>query len=153
MKNIILLLLLVSSFQISLAQQGQHRERIKALKTAHITNELNLTSDEAEKFWPVYNATEERINELKKQERKLKMRLGNGNDISDNEAMEILNQFIVIKDKIHTEEKQLIERLKKVLPPKKIIRLKKAEDSFNRKLLEELRKRRRNERRGGPRNK
>ena len=57
MKNIILLLLLVSSFQISLAQQGQHRERIKALKTAHITNELNLTSDEAEKFWPVYNAT------------------------------------------------------------------------------------------------
>ena len=153
MKNIILLLLLVNSFQISLAQQGQHRERIKALKTAHITNELNLTSDEAEKFWPVYNATEERIHELKKQERKLKMRLGNGNDISDNEAMEILNQFITIKDKIHTEEKQLIERLKKVLPPKKIIRLKKAEDSFNRKLLEELRKRRRNERRGGPRNK
>lgn len=150
MKKIILLFVFINCFQISLAQQGQqHRERIKALKTAHITNELRLTSNEAEKFWPVYNASEERIHELKKEERKLKMTLGKGNDVSDTEAMEILDQFLAIEEKIHMEKKNLITKLKKVLPAKKIIKLKKAEDSFNRKLLEELRKRRRNERRGG----
>lgn len=149
MKKIILLFVLINCFQISLAQPGEHRERIKALKTAHITNELRLTSDEAEKFWPVYNASEERIHELKKEERKLKMKLGKGNDVSDSEAMEILDQFIAIEEKIHNEKKALITKLKKVLPAKKIIKLKKAEDNFNRKLLEELRKRRRNEHRGG----
>ena len=28
---------------------------MKALKTAHITDQLDLTSAEAEKFWPIYN--------------------------------------------------------------------------------------------------
>ena len=31
------------------------KEKIKALKVAHITNELDLTSKEAQQFWPIYN--------------------------------------------------------------------------------------------------
>ena len=38
--------------------------------------------------------------------------------------------------------KQLVNDLKKVLPAKKILRLQWTEDQFNRRLLEEMRKRR-----------
>jgi len=34
---------------------GSKLERIEVLKMAYITKELNLTPDEAQKFWPVYN--------------------------------------------------------------------------------------------------
>lgn len=59
------------------------KERIKALKVAYITKELNLTSAEAEKFWPVYNdyfaeiekvIKEQEPDELKREEKILNIR-------------------------------------------------------------------------------
>jgi hypothetical protein len=31
------------------------KERVEALRVAYITNRLNLTSEEAQKFWPIFN--------------------------------------------------------------------------------------------------
>jgi Skp family chaperone for outer membrane proteins len=45
------------------AQPGGRGKKIEAIKVAYITKELNLTSGEAQKFWPVYN---EYFEELKK---------------------------------------------------------------------------------------
>lgn len=37
-------------------QNGESRkERVEALRVAYITNRLNLTSEEAQKFWPIFN--------------------------------------------------------------------------------------------------
>ncbi len=41
-----------SQDDISVGNQG---EKIKALEIAYITKQLNLSSEEAEKFWPVFN--------------------------------------------------------------------------------------------------
>jgi Skp family chaperone for outer membrane proteins len=54
MKKILLFLAVFVSISYICAAQPQ-REKIKTLKVAYITKELNLTSGEAEKFWPVYN--------------------------------------------------------------------------------------------------
>ncbi len=42
-----------------------NREKIKAQKIAFFTQELNLTSDEAAKFWPVYNSFADEIKNIK----------------------------------------------------------------------------------------
>lgn len=47
------------------AQKGNGREKIRALKVAFITQKLNLTPSEAEKFWPVYNQYENEIIQLR----------------------------------------------------------------------------------------
>jgi len=53
MKKIILVLLIVCGLTAnSFAQKG---EKMQAIKVAYITREVNLTEDEAQKFWPVYN--------------------------------------------------------------------------------------------------
>jgi len=45
----------------------EKRDRLKAVSTAYMTKELELTSAEAEKFWPVYNRyTEEIRKEVRK---------------------------------------------------------------------------------------
>ena len=37
------------------AQQAKDGERLEALKIAYLTKKLNLTTEEAQRFWPVYN--------------------------------------------------------------------------------------------------
>ncbi len=52
MKRLLLYSLLVSSVFFGRAQNGS---RLVALKIAYITNKLNLSPEEAQKFWPIYN--------------------------------------------------------------------------------------------------
>lgn len=142
MKNTILITL-VLLFSATCFAQNEKREKIKALKTAHITHELNLTSKEAEKFWPIYNATETKYHNLRKQLRQLHLQLENNFDkISENEAQVILTKSIKIQNQIHEENNALINNLRGVISAKKIIQLKKAEDDFKRKLLMKFRNRR-----------
>jgi hypothetical protein len=59
MRKIIFIVVLVfSTFTALYAQDG---EKIQALKIAFITQKLELTTDEAQKFWPVYNQYEGEI--------------------------------------------------------------------------------------------
>ena len=36
-------------------KDDSHREKIKELKTAFFTQELNLDKKKAQQFWPIYN--------------------------------------------------------------------------------------------------
>jgi hypothetical protein len=52
MKRFLLFTILVSAVLFAPAQNGN---RLEALKIAYITNKLNLSPEEAQKFWPIYN--------------------------------------------------------------------------------------------------
>jgi Skp family chaperone for outer membrane proteins len=49
------LLILLLSLGIKTALQAQDANMAEAIKVAYLTKQLNLTQDEAQKFWPVYN--------------------------------------------------------------------------------------------------
>ena len=67
-KYLLILTLLLGSFSMAFAQENQagddltKQERIKSLYVAYVTQQLQLTPDEAQKFWPVHTQFE---NELK----------------------------------------------------------------------------------------
>ena len=64
MKKLVLLLaMFFSGFTVLYAQDENdpRGEKIQALKIAFITQKLNLTTDEAQKFWPVYNQYDQEI--------------------------------------------------------------------------------------------
>ena len=136
----------------SIAQDGSFikgkKDKIKAIKIAYITNELSLTSDEATKFWPLFNAFEDKQQEIKKQKMKGYLdRLDSGDldtMLSDKDANIMLNQMEANEDDLYKLRKKLITDLKAVLPAIKIIKLKKAEEGFNRKLLQQYRDKRKN---------
>jgi hypothetical protein len=46
--------------------QGPNQDRIEALKVAFITRQVQLTSDEAQKFWPIYNEYETSMTQMLK---------------------------------------------------------------------------------------
>jgi len=147
MKKIFILLitiLLTSSSVI--AQQHANREKIKVLKTSYITNALNLTPNEAEKFWPVYNLYSDNIQKNKMQlegglQREIKF-AGGIENLSDSDAKKLIDKSIIFEQKITDNKIKLVEELSKIISAKKIIMLKKAERDFNRRILQEFRKRR-----------
>lgn len=145
MKNKKIYLLLVFSFTLFLnAQQRfkEKREQIKALKVAFITNELSLSPDEAAVFWPLYNAHDDKQIELRRKKIKSfidKMDNEAFENISEKEANLLLTQSELIDDEIYQNRKKFINSLKGVLPSIKIIKYKKSEDNFNKKLLQQYR--------------
>ena len=66
----ILFLFLSFNFYAQGERFKEKREQIKAMKVAFLTTELNLTSSEAEKFWPIYNTFDDKQFELRHQKMK-----------------------------------------------------------------------------------
>ena len=144
-KNIFTLLIVLISIN-ALAQDGafirKKREQIKSLKVAFITNELNLTPDEATKFWPLYNAYEDKQRDIKKQ--KLNGYLQRMDDdsfdkLSDKDATAMLAQMESTEEELFQAKKKFVTSLKGVITTVKILKLKKTEENFNRKLLQQYR--------------
>ncbi len=139
--SIVLLLAICQSF----AQQGngEKRKKIKALKIAFITTELDLTPDEATKFWPIFNAFDDKQVEIRSQKLKQyldKSQEGELEKLSEKEAQNLLTQIENSEEELFLNKKKFISNLKGVISPVKILKLKKAEDNFSRKLLKQYQK-------------
>ncbi len=140
---------IVAIFFISGLSFGQEvknpGEKVRSLKIAYITQELELTAKEAEKFWPVYNDYDRKIRGLERNER-MKVRTiikeSNGyKNLTDNQADEILNRIYKIERQIFDTKKEMDQKLSKVISKKKILRLKHIEREFVRNLMNRLRSR------------
>lgn len=152
-KNILTLVLLLLSLSFyaqgkrMIERKEQIKEKIDALKVAFITIELSLTSSEAEKFWPIYNSFEDKQFDLKRQKSISyikKMDNETLSKMSDKEALIILTEIEATEEELFQQRKKLIVSLKNVLSSVKIIKLKKAEDAFNKKLLQQYKENRPN---------
>ena len=145
-KTLTLFTLFLLSINLLQAQQLQQK-RIQALKISYITNTLNLSPKEAEKFWPVYNLYTEKIQKLKHKSETIiqqQIRLAGGIDyITEAQAKNLISNSLKKEQQITDAKINMVKELAKVIPAKKIILLKKTERSFNRKMLQELGKRRR----------
>ena len=140
---------IVAIFFISGLSFGQEvknpGEKVRSLKIAYITQELELTAKEAEKFWPVYNEYDRKIRGLERNERmKVRTIIKESNDyknLTDNQADEILNRIYKIERQIFDTKKEMDQKLSKVISKKKILRLKHIEREFVRNLMNRLRSR------------
>jgi Spy/CpxP family protein refolding chaperone len=141
-KIVLIILFFVSIHSFAQPPMGEKKDQIKALKVGYITNELALTTEEAAKFWPIYNDFDDKQFELKNQKMKaFKARMDDDslNKMSEKEASSLLAQMESTEDELYQLRKKFISNLKGVLPATKIIKLKKAEDDFKRKLLQQYR--------------
>lgn len=120
----------------------EKKDQIKAMKVAFLTSELNLTSVEAEKFWPIYNAYDDKQFELRHQKMKTyakKLNDGSLDNMSDKEALAFLNQIESTDEEQCLIRKKFNSALRNILPPTKILKLRKSEVDFDRKLLQQYR--------------
>jgi hypothetical protein len=136
-------------FFLSTTLYGQHRSegngKLKSLKIGFITEKLDLSSKEAQGFWPVYNKHQEVIHQYRIEMRTIHktIRKNGGFDaITNKQAENLLNSIIKLDSNIKNQEIDMYKNLKSILPSKKILILYKSEQDFSRRILEQLKKRR-----------
>lgn len=142
----ILTLLLISIYSISFAQENPKLERIKTLRIAFFSDKLDLTTNEAQKFWPIYNEFESKQTDIRKQKRVLNQKLKSrkAEQISDIEVNQILDDSEKLESDIQTNRKRFSKDLQGVIPMRKILLLRQLEDDFKRLMLDQIGKRRQN---------
>ena len=140
-KKIILIAIVLFAINLN-AQNADKKEQLKALKVAFITNELSLTTDEATKFWPIFNAFEAKQQAIRSQKSKQLLNKMNEDDfekMSDKDATALIIQIENSEEELFDNRKKLIVNLKGVISAVKILKLKRAEDNFSKKLLQQYR--------------
>jgi hypothetical protein len=145
--TLLIIFLFCIGFTINAQKQekkGGRNTRIKGLKIAFLTDKLNLTSKEAEKFWPVYNFYDDKIHQLERiEKRKLLSKIiqaGGIDSISENKAKITVNKVKDIDNQIHNYKNELYNALTKIISYKKILKLKTAEKDFVRNLMRKYRR-------------
>ncbi len=128
---------------ISIAQPGpkheEKKEKVEAMKIGFITQEMALTPEEAQKFWPVYNQMNNEIEALRK-ERHLARESAKMNfeTMPDAEIEKLINDEMASRQKELDIHKKYVAQFKAVLSIKKVAQLYKAEEGFKRRLLEKI---------------
>jgi hypothetical protein len=134
-------LLLIMSVLIGfrLNAQNPNMERLNNYKIGFFTKKLNLTSSEAEKFWPVYNEYQKQKNDIQL-EKILLIRNFNQNEstLSDKQISEIGDKLIAAISKESDLAVTFHDKLKEVLPPAKVIKYYQAENQYKAQLINEL---------------
>ena len=146
MKKFILLgCLLFTTMNLMAQHTGRKgmKDKIRSLKVEFITEKLDLSSGEAENFWPIYNAFDKAYMELRHEKLKgLKDNLKEGiNMLSEKEALSKLNEMTDIEDELVKLKRMFRYQLDGVISNKKILLLKIAEDGFNRRMMDRLKRR------------
>ncbi|GAB4256184.1 MAG: transcriptional regulator [Vicingaceae bacterium] len=145
MKNLIVFLSLIAITTTLSAQKKdpdrmKEKEEIEAMKVAFITQKINLTTQEAQLFWPIYNEYNNQKDELRKEQHQLmKKMMENKDNMSDEELEKNIDQLhIVLRQKELDIDKAYHQKFKEVLPIKKVAAFYKAEMDFKRELLKKL---------------
>lgn len=112
-------------------------------KVEYITNEAELTKEEASKFFPVYNELTKKKFDLHKAHRdKVEKMKKSKENMSNEEYRKLLDNDVDVKLKEAELDKEYSTRLEKVISPEKLYKAQQAERKF---MQDELKKFRRNE--------
>lgn len=139
MKYIIIIALGLISY-VTVAQTP--KERIKTLKTAFITKELDLTNKEAKKFWPVYEVYDQELEDnRRKLARKILEQSEGIDEMNEKESDQLIEDYLKIEKALYTAQENLIKNLKGVISSQRIAKLLIAERTFNQRMLQKFRSR------------
>lgn len=117
----------------------KHHERFQAEKVAFLTNEMDLTVEEAQVFWPVYNEYSKKSDDAHRNVMQALDKIRNNKEISDQEASNAVDELVAARQKEAELVAQYTEQFKKVLPIKKVAALFAAEEGFRQHLFSRFR--------------
>ncbi|MDP1727940.1 MAG: hypothetical protein Q8M15_14240 [Bacteroidota bacterium] len=132
----------------AVAQPGARMmENIEAMKVGFITQKLDLSPEEAQKFWPIYNKYADELEKLRIGFKgKMRADLSDMESMTDAQADKALNEMLNFKMAEVDITRKYVSEFKKVLPIKKVVLLFKAEQEFKVKLLSDIKERRKRDR-------
>ena len=114
------------------------KEKMRSEKIAFLTMDMNITPEEAQVFWPVYNQVEQQkdaaLGEVIQAYKALNAA------VESNENVEkCLNAYLQAQDKLREIDSKAAQQYKAVLPIEKVAKLYTGEEKFRRQHIRNLR--------------
>jgi hypothetical protein len=124
---------------IKSSAQNTNLEKLNNYKIGFFTKKLNLTSEEAEKFWPVYNEYQVQRNQIQLEKMKINRTFNqNESSLSDKQLEEMGDRYVDLLVQESGLAVTFHKKLKTVLSPAKVIMYYQAENQYKVQLLNEL---------------
>ena len=136
---------LLITLSISLQAQERRdkiREKIETKRIAFLSDKLELTPEEAQGFWPVYNAFHDAMKEARQHP-------DDRPEITDSNADEMLEQMLSDEQKVLDLKKAHIDKFRDIIGAKKTLMLWHYDRKFKEDMIREIKGRRSERSRGG----
>jgi hypothetical protein len=138
-RGFFVLLILLMLPAIKANSQNKKLENFNSFKIGFFTKKLDLTSSEAERFWPVYNEYQAQRNQIQLEKVSIIRNFNlNESSLSDNQITELGDKLILTITQESALSVNFHKKLKEILPPAKVIRFYQAENQYKAQLLKEL---------------
>lgn len=129
----------------------ERMQEIKAQKTAFLTQRLDLSPAEAEKFWPVYNQCDKELEANRKEMRAEHKAAKKDTELTEAEASAAIDKELAGRQKELDIRKKYASDFKKTIGAVKTLKLAKAERDFRKELIKRFRDRMEERKEGGGR--
>lgn len=117
------------------------KEKMISEKIAFLTMEMDITPEEAQAFWPIYNKIEKECDQARhdafKAHKEMSEALEAGK--SGKELAAILDRYVAAKVRQDEVDNGAAKAYMEVLPVEKVVRLYVAEEKFRRQYIHKLR--------------
>ncbi len=137
MRKLFTFLLITTCLSFAFSQGGNNRDKIESAKIALITERLNLSPEQAQKFWPIYNQYTTQQREIRKTYEEAR-RGHRPNEASEEENKQLLRLGMQVKEQSLKLEKDYSQRLLEVINNRQLLSLRKAENDFKAMILKRI---------------
>ncbi|MEP0274010.1 hypothetical protein [Ekhidna sp.] len=134
----ILIIITLSFYFGAHAQSPEALKKIEAAKIALITERLELTPKQAEKFWPIYREFGIQRKEIRKNFDQARKNF-DPNKASEDENKKMLDMANQVKERQLKLDREYSDRILKVITSRQLNNLRKAENDFKEMLLRRIR--------------
>lgn len=121
------------------AHESDWKEKLQSEKIAFLTLEMDITPQEAQSFWPVYNMVEKEKDaaflEVITTHKALTAAVESG---KTDEISTALENYLLAQNKMREADSNAAEEYKKVLPVEKVAKLYVSEEKFRRQHIRKL---------------
>jgi Spy/CpxP family protein refolding chaperone len=132
-------LMLLVNLTVQAQNEGGGVQRIENTKIALITNRLNLTPEQGQVFWPLYNEFDSKKKDIRKNYRKLVSEI-NTLTTTDEKILANLKETLSLQQKEVDLSKEYMARFLKIINVRQLAELYKTEQLFTNMLLQRLNK-------------
>jgi len=136
MRKLVFIVLVCLLAQVSMAQDGGN-QKIENAKIGLITNRLNLSAEQSQQFWPIYNEFDAKKKDIRKQMRRLIVET-NTLTTPDEKILANIKESLNLQQKEVDLEKEYVTKFLKVINVRQLAELYKAEQMFTQMLLQRL---------------
>ncbi len=138
MRNFLFILLATFCVETAIAQEGGN-QKLDNAKIGLITNRLNLSAEQSQQFWPIYNEFDSKKKDIRKHMRRLIVET-NTLTTPDEKILANIKETLNLQQKEVDLEREYMNKFLKVINVRQLAELYKAEQVFTQMLIQRLNK-------------